>query len=207
MAPPATPASPEAAARHARLAAADHRHLWHPFTQMEGWLEEDPIVVDAAEGMFLVDTLGRRYLDGVSSLWCNLHGHRVPEIDGAVRDQLERVAHSTLLGLASTASIECAEELLRWTPRGLTRVFFSDAGSTAVEVALKMAYQHHQLRGDEPRKEFIGLRGGYHGDTIGSVSLGGIDLFHRIFAPLLFPVNRAPQPYCYRCPLAKTFPD
>ncbi len=189
--------------RHRRLCESDHKNLWHPFTQMEGWLAEEPLVVDAAEGVYLVDTLGRRYLDGVSSLWCNVHGHRVPEIDAAVRAQLDRVAHSTLLGLASTASIECAEELLRWAPRGLTRVFFSDAGSTAVEIALKMAYQHHQLRGDVARKEFVALRGGYHGDTIGSVSLGGIELFHRIFGPLLFPVNHAPQPYCYRCPLGK----
>jgi adenosylmethionine-8-amino-7-oxononanoate aminotransferase len=192
--------------RHRRLVESDRAHLWHPFTQMQDWMAEDPLVVDAAEGVFLVDALGRRYLDGVSSLWCNVHGHRVPEIDAAIRDQLDRVAHSTLLGLASTASIECAEELLRWTPKGLTRVFFSDAGATAVEIALKMAYQHHQLRGDTARKEFVALRGGYHGDTIGSVSVGGIDLFHRIFEPLLFDVNHAPQPYCYRCPLGKKGP-
>ncbi len=196
----------ERKARHERLWAADHRHLWHPFTQMQDWLREEPLIVDAAEGVHLVDTLGRRYLDGVSSLWCNVHGHRVPEIDDAVRDQLERVAHSTLLGLASTASIECAEAIAAIVPRGLTRVFFSDAGATAVEIALKMAFQHHQLRGDTERKEFVALRGGYHGDTIGAVSLGGIDLFHRIFKPLLFGVHRAPQPYCYRCPLAKTWP-
>jgi len=193
----------ERLARHRRLREADHRHLWHPFTQMQDWLGEEPIIVDAAEGAWLVDTLGNRYLDGVSSLWCNVHGHRVPEIDRAVQEQLGRVAHTTLLGLASTASIECAEELVRVLPRGLTRVFYSDAGATAVEVALKMAYQHHQLRGDEARKEFVSIRGGYHGDTIGSVSLGGIDLFHRIFKPLLFPVHQAPQPYCYRCPLGK----
>src|SRR5512145_3547306 len=135
-------------ARHERLWQADHRHLWHPFTQMQDWLREEPLIVDAGEGPYLVDTLGNRYLDGVSSLWCNVHGHRVPEIDAAVRAQLDRVAHTTLLGLASTASIECAEELLRWTPRGLTRVFFSDAGATAVEIAIKIAYQHHQLLGD-----------------------------------------------------------
>jgi adenosylmethionine-8-amino-7-oxononanoate aminotransferase len=170
---------------------------------MQDWLAEEPLVIDEAEGVFLVDTLGRRYLDGVSSLWCNVHGHRVPEIDAAVRAQLDRVAHTTLLGLASTASIECAEELLRWTPRGLTRVFFSDAGATAVEIAIKMAYQHHQLRGDTARTEFVAIRGGYHGDTIGSVSVGGIDLFHRLFQTLLFPVHHAPQPYCYRCPLGK----
>ncbi len=184
----------ERKARHERLWRADHRHLWHPFTQMQDWLAEEPLIVDSAEGVHLVDTLGNRYLDGVSSLWCNVHGHRVPEIDAAIRAQLDRVAHSTLLGLASTASIECAEAVASVVPHGLGRVFFSDAGATAVEIALKMAFQHHQLRG------------GYHGDTIGAVSLGGIDLFHRIFKPLLFGVHRAPQPYCYRCPLGKTFP-
>ncbi len=193
-------------ARHARLRESDHRHLWHPFTQMQDWLGEDPLIVDAADGVHLIDTLGRRYLDGVSSLWCNVHGHRVPEIDEAIRAQLGRIAHSTLLGLASTASIECAEAIAAIVPAGLTRVFFSDAGATAVEIALKMAFQHHQLRGDVARAEFVALRGGYHGDTIGAVSLGGIDLFHRIFKPLLFGVHHAPQPYCYRCPLGKTWP-
>jgi len=192
--------------RHRRLWEADHRHLWHPFTQMQGWLEEEPLIVDRAEGVHLVDTLGNRYLDGVSSLWCNVHGHRAPEIDAAVRAQLDQVAHSTLLGLASTASIECAEELVRHLPAGLTRVFFSDAGATAVEIAIKMAFQHHQLRGDVERREFVALTGGYHGDTIGSVSVGGIDLFHRLFKPLLFDVHHAPQPYCYRCPLGKALP-
>jgi len=194
-------------ARQSRLAEADHRHLWHPFTQMQEWLAEEPIVIDSADGMYLVDATGNRYLDGCSSLWCNVHGHRVPEIDRAVVEQLGRVAHTTLLGLASTASIECAEELTRIAPPNLTRVFFSDAGSTAAEIALKMAYQHFQLRGDPERKEFLSIRGGYHGDTVGSVSLGGIDLFHRIFRPLLFPVRQAPQPYCYRCPLGKTRPS
>jgi adenosylmethionine---8-amino-7-oxononanoate aminotransferase len=192
--------------RHRRLWQSDHANLWHPFTQMQDWLADEPLIVDAADGVFLVDTLGNRYLDGVSSLWCNVHGHRVPEIDDAIRRQLEKVAHSTLLGLASTASIECAEALVSLAPKGLTRVFFSDAGATAVEIALKMAFQHHQLRGDEARTEFVALRGGYHGDTIGSVSLGGIDLFHRIFKPLLFDVHHAPQPYCYRCPLGKAWP-
>ena len=193
--------------RHRRLLEADRRHLWHPFTQMSDWLAEEPVIIDSAEGVHLVDTLGNRYLDGVSSLWCNVHGHRVPELDAAVRAQLDRVAHTTLLGLASTASIACAEELVRHLPPGLTRVFFSDAGATAVEIAIKMAFQHHQLRGDERRTEFVALRGGYHGDTIGSVSVGGIDLFHRIFKPLLFEVHHAAQPYCYRCPLGKTWPD
>jgi adenosylmethionine-8-amino-7-oxononanoate aminotransferase len=200
-------AAAAARARHERLAAADHRHLWHPFTQMQEWLSEDPVVIDSGDGVHLVDTLGNRYLDGVSSLWCNVHGHRVPEIDAAIVAQLGKVAHTTLLGLASTASIECAEELVRIAPAGLTRVFFSDAGATAAEIALKIAYQHFQLRGDLERKEFVAIRGGYHGDTIGSVSVGGIDLFHRIFKPLLFPVRHAPQPYCYRCPLGKSLPS
>ncbi|HSN92514.1 MAG TPA: adenosylmethionine--8-amino-7-oxononanoate transaminase [Anaeromyxobacteraceae bacterium] len=194
-------------ARHDHLVLADRRHLWHPFTQMQDWVAEEPVVIDSAEGVYLVDTLGNRYLDGVSSLWSNVHGHRVKEIDAAVRAQLDRVAHTTLLGLASTASIECAEELARWAPPGLGRIFFSDSGATAVEIALKMAFQHHALRGDEARKEFVALVGGYHGDTVGSVSLGGMDLFHRIFRPLLFDVHHAPQPYCYRCPLGKTWPD
>ena len=186
-----------------KAARLDHAHLWHPFTQQRDWVEEEPLMVEAAEGTELIDSEGRRYLDGVSSLWCNVHGHRVKAIDDAIRAQLDRVAHSTLLGLASTASIECAEELVRHVPEGLTRVFFSDAGATAVEIALKMAFQHHQLRGDVGRSEFVALRGGYHGDTLGSVSVGGIELFHRIFKPLLFDVHHAPQPYCYRCPLAK----
>ncbi|HET7755514.1 MAG TPA: adenosylmethionine--8-amino-7-oxononanoate transaminase [Anaeromyxobacteraceae bacterium] len=190
----------DVALRHRRLWASDHANLWHPFTQMQDWLAEEPLIIDSADGVHLVDTLGRRYLDGVSSLWCNVHGHRVPEIDAAVTAQLGKVAHSTLLGLASTASIECAEELLRWTPPGLTRVFFSDAGATAVEIAIKIAYQHHQLRDDVERSEFVAIAGGYHGDTIGSVSVGGVDLFHRLFKPLLFPVHHAAQPYCYRCP-------
>jgi adenosylmethionine-8-amino-7-oxononanoate aminotransferase len=193
----------ERRARHERLWRADHRHLWHPFTQMQEWLAEEPIVIDSAEGLELVDTLGRRYLDGVSSLWCNVHGHRVPEIDEAIRAQLGKVAHSTLLGLASSASAECAEEIAGIVPRGLTRIFFSDAGATAVEIALKIAFQHHQLRGEVERTEFVSLRGAYHGDTIGAVSLGRIDLFHRMFDPLLFEVHRGPQPWCYRCPLGK----
>src|SRR5512144_551826 len=122
-----TASSAARAARHRHLCEADHRHLWHPFTQMQDWLAEEPLIVDAADGVHLVDTLGNRYLDGVSSLWCNVHGHRVAEIDAAIRAQLDRVAHSTLLGLASTASIECAEALAAVVPRGLTRVFFSDA--------------------------------------------------------------------------------
>ncbi len=174
------------------LAELDRVFLWHPFTPMLAWLGEPPLVIDSAEGNHLVDTTGRRYLDGVSSLWVNVHGHRHPHIDAAIRAQLDRVAHSTLLGLASTASIRLAEKLVGIAPRGLARVFYSDTGSAAVEIALKMAFQFHQLRGDGRRTKFLALDNAYHGDTIGSVSVGGIDAFHRIFQPLLFHTLRVP---------------
>ncbi len=183
---------------HRRLADLDRRHLWHPFTQMKEWMAEDPVIIDRAEGNYLVDTLGRRYLDGVSSLWCNVHGHRRREIDDAIREQLGKVAHTTLLGLASTPSIELAARLARIVPRGLTRVFYSDSGATSVEIALKMAFQYWQLQGRREKRRFVGLTEAYHGDTVGSVSLGGIDLFHDIFRPLLFEVDRLPTPYAYR---------
>jgi len=168
------------------LEELDHRHLWHPFTPMAEWLQEPPLVIDRAEGNELVDLQGRRYLDGVSSLWVNVHGHAHPAINAAIADQLAKVAHTTLLGLASTPSILLAEKLVALAPPGLTRVFFSDSGSTAVEVALKIAFQFQQLRGHARRTRFLALHQAYHGDTIGSVSLGGIDTFHRIFQPLLF---------------------
>ena len=171
----------------AELIAADRRHLWHPFTQQEGWEnEEPPIVIDHAEGTTLYDTYGNPYIDGVSSLWCNVHGHRQPEIDEAVKAQLDRVAHSTMLGLSHTPGIELAERLLRVAPPGLTRVFYSDSGSTAVEVALKMAFQWWAQRGETERTGFICLENAYHGDTIGAVSVGGMDLFHSLYRPLLF---------------------
>jgi len=168
------------------LVAADHAHLWHPFTQQQGWVEEDPLIVDRAEGTDLIDVHGRRYIDGVSSLWCNVHGHGHPRIDAAVRDQLGRVAHSTMLGLSHRPGIELAQQLVELAPPGLTRVFYSDSGSTATEIALKMAFQYAQQRGETRRTKFVSLRMGYHGDTIGSVSVGGIDLFHSLYRPLLF---------------------
>jgi adenosylmethionine-8-amino-7-oxononanoate aminotransferase len=169
------------------LAAADRRHLWHPFTQQQGWTEEEPpLVIDHGEGTNLYDREGNAYIDGVSSLWCNVHGHRHPAIDAAVRAQLDRVAHSTMLGLTHQPAIELAEELVAIAPPGLTRVFYSDSGSTAVEIALKMAFQWWAQRGEPQRTGFICLQNGYHGDTIGSVSVGGIDLFHSLYRPLLF---------------------
>lgn len=199
----------DAEERHARLAALDKAHVWHPFTQMSTWLEplpgDEPVIIDHATGSWLFDTKGRKYLDGTSSLWVNVHGHRKLEIDSAIKLQLSSVAHSTLLGLASPPSIELAAELVRRAPRfegqpRLNRVFYSDSGSTAVEVALKIAFQHWKLRGREKKRKFVALGEAYHGDTIGSVSVGGVDLFHEIFRPLLFDVLRIPTPYAYRWP-------
>ncbi len=168
------------------LVAADRAHLWHPFTQQQGWIEEEPLIVERAEGTDLIDVDGRRYIDGVSSLWCNVQGHGHPRIDAALRDQLDRVAHSTMLGLSHRPGIELARRLVELAPPGLTRVFYSDSGSTAAEIALKMAFQYWRQRGDERRTKFVSLRMAYHGDTIGSVSVGGIDLFHSLYRPLLF---------------------
>jgi adenosylmethionine-8-amino-7-oxononanoate aminotransferase len=170
-----------------KLVEKDQRYVWHPFTQMREWTE--PLVIARGEGNYLIDTDGRRYLDGVSSLWVNLHGHRRREIDDAVRAQLDQIAHSTLLGLGNVPSIELAEKLVEIAPPGLKRVFYSDSGSSAVEVALKIAYQYQQQRGHTARRRFLALENAYHGDTLGAVSAGGIDLFHQIFQPLLFHVE------------------
>jgi adenosylmethionine---8-amino-7-oxononanoate aminotransferase len=174
-------------------AQLDHWHVWHPFTQQRDWVGEEPVMIERGEGNELIDTEGNRYLDGVSSLWCNIHGHRHPVIDQAVRDQLDKVAHSTMLGLSHPGAAELAARLVEIAPPGLSRVFYSDSGSTAAEVALKMAFQYWQHRGGQHvrRRSFVCLTGGYHGDTIGSVSVGGMDLFHSTFEPLLFESHRA----------------
>lgn len=191
-----------------RLRALDKAHVWHPFTQMRDWLAADPLIIAAAEGNRLIDTDGASYLDGVSSLWTNVHGHRHPRLDAAVRAQLDKVAHSTLLGLGSEPSIELAARLAAIAPHGLTRVFYSDSGSTSVEVALKIAFQFHrqapaEIGGDARRTRFLSLRNAYHGDTVGAVALGGMDLFHSIYAPLLFDTVKAESPHCYRCPFGR----
>ncbi|MBE0537634.1 MAG: adenosylmethionine--8-amino-7-oxononanoate transaminase [Phycisphaerae bacterium] len=184
--------------RTRELVKADKEYVWHPFTQMAGWLSSEPVVIESGEGFYLVDTEGRRYIDGVSSLWCNVHGHRVGHIDAAIRGQLDRIAHSTLLGLGQTRAAELAAKLVKIAPEGLTKVFYSDSGATAVEIALKMAYQYHRNTGRPKRQKFIALEGSYHGDTIGSVSVGGISLFHGIFRSLLFETFFVPSPHPYR---------
>jgi adenosylmethionine-8-amino-7-oxononanoate aminotransferase len=192
-----------------RLAATSRQHLWYPFTQMAGWNREPPLIISRGRGPYLWDQDGRRYLDGTSSLWVNLHGHRHPVLDRAVEAQLSRVAHSTLLGLSHAPAIELAAALIRRAPRGLSRVFYSDNGSTAIEVALKMAFQFWQLSGRAGRRKrlFVSFANAYHGDTLGAVSIGGIDLFHQRFGPLLFPAVKVHAPYCYRCPLGLRYPD
>jgi adenosylmethionine-8-amino-7-oxononanoate transaminase len=217
------------------LGDADRKYIWHPFTQMKEWVKEDPIVITEGKDWLLRDSRGRWYIDGVSSLWVNIHGHRKKEIDDAIRGQLDKIAHTTLLGLSNVPAIELAERLVRMvrgeelgarstpatgpfragdsgvghlTPHAshLTKVFYSDNGSTAVEVALKMAFQYWKHRGVEGRNSFLSLNNAYHGDTLGAVSVGGIDSFHSAFGPLLFRTLKAPSPYCYRCELGCEYP-
>jgi adenosylmethionine-8-amino-7-oxononanoate aminotransferase len=183
-------------------AAQPDSHLWHPFTQMSGFQSESAPVIERGDGVWLWDTEGRRYIDGISSLWCNVHGHRHPAIDGAVREQLDRIAHTTMLGLSHEPAAELARRLVAIAPKPsaaeprppLNRAFFSDSGSTAVEVALKMAFQYWQQAVDaQPsRTKFVSLIDAYHGDTVGSVSVGGIDLFHTLYRPLLFDSHKVP---------------
>lgn len=192
---------PERTYSTAELRELDKRHIWHPFTPMSLWLDDEPLVIAAADGMHLIDTDGNRYLDGVSSLWCNVHGHRVPEIDAAIRRQLDKVAHTTMLGLASESSILLADRLMRIVPQNLKKVFYSDAGATATEIAFKLAVQYWYNSGRPEKSEFIGLAEAYHGDTVGAMSVGRTTAFHKPYFPLLFKVHYAPTPWVYRPPL------
>ena len=189
-----------------QLREYDRNFVWHPFTQMREWEADSPIVIERGEGSWLVDTEGNRYLDGVASIWTNVHGHCRREINEAVKAQVDRLEHSTLLGLTNDKAALLAKRLVDIAPPGLTKVFYSDNGSTAVEIGVKMAFQYQQHRGGEfaRKTKFISFKNAYHGDTIGAVSVGGIDLFHGVFRPLLFPTIQAPSPYCYRCELAES---
>src|SRR5438105_8804386 len=177
----------------AELRQLDKQYLWHPFTHMQQWLADQagPLVITSAQGMYLLDSDGNRYFDGVSSLWCNVHGHRVSEIDAAVRAQLDRVAHSTMLGLANEPAILLAERLIKIAPRGLAKVFYSDAGATATEIAFKLAVQYWYNVGKREKCEFVGFSTAYHGDTVGAMSIGRTETFHRPYFPLLFKVHFA----------------
>jgi adenosylmethionine-8-amino-7-oxononanoate aminotransferase len=176
----------------------DHAYLWHPFTQMCEWLAEDPLVIERAEGNYLFDSDGKKYFDGVSSLWCNVHGHGRPEITSAIQRQAAQLAHSTLLGLTHPPAAELAKHLIEIAPPGLQRVFFSDSGATAVEIALKMAYAYWQLRGEHGRDLFVSLTEAYHGDTVGAMSVGYSELFDAPYRDLLFPCLKINPPHWYR---------
>lgn len=195
--------------RTSTLADWDRTYLWHPFTQMREWEQQEPLIIERGKGPYLIDTEGNKYLDGTSSIWVNVHGHHHPVLDRAIKQQLDYLAHSTLLGLSNPPAIRLARALIRIAPKGLKRVFYSDNGSTAVEVALKMAVQYWQQRRPEagPKNTFLHLKLAYHGDTIGAVSVGNIELFHSRFRSLLFPTVDADPPYCYRCPLNLTYPS
>lgn len=191
-----------------QLVSWDRRHSWKPFTQMQEYVADTPLIISEADGETLIDVNGRRFFDGVSSLWCNLLGHRHPDIDRTVTAQLRQVAHSTLLGPTNVPATRLAHRLAGVAPAGLSRVFFSDNGSTGVEVALKMAYQFWQHRGQTRRQSFIALEGGYHGDTLGAVGVGGIELFHAAFRPLLLKCHFVPAPFAYRAAVgSESFPD
>jgi adenosylmethionine-8-amino-7-oxononanoate aminotransferase len=208
-----------------KLAKLDQRYVWHPFTQMRDWLRAEPIVIVEGRGAVLRDARGREYLDGNSSIWTNLHGHQHPKINAAIQRQLKKIAHSSALGLANEPASLLAERLIRAaairpgtrstrrtsrhasTPP-LAKVFFSDDGSTALEVALKLAYEFtRRTRGPKARPRFLSLSGAYHGDTIGAVSLGHIDLFHAAYGGMLFKTDAVMSPYCYRCPFNRARPE
>ncbi len=212
------------------LAQRDHRYIWHPFTQMRDWLRSEPIVIVRGQGAVLEDVHGRRYLDANSSIWTNLHGHNHPKLNAAIARQLKKIAHSSALGLANEPASLLAEKLVQAVSNGdlqsatgapknrparrsqtanrhLNKVFFSDNGSTAMEVALKLAYEFARRTGRSRRPKFLSLAGAYHGDTVGAVSLGHIDLFHKAYAGLLFPTDTVMAPYCYRCPFNRAKPE
>ncbi len=194
-------------ARTRSLVEADHRYVWHPFTQQALWVQEEPLVVERGQGCWLVTTDGRRFLDGNSSLWVNLWGHDRAELLDAMHAQVETLPHATFLGLTNPPAIELAQRLVELAPPGLQRVFFSENGAAAVEVALKMAYAYWQHRGQPQRRLFVSLDNAYHGDTLGAVSVGGFAAFHALFRDLLFETRRIPSPYCYRCPLHLAYPE
>jgi len=190
------------------LKAIDRKYIWHPFTQMQDWMKEEPLIIEEGKGAWVKDIDGKWYIDGVSSLWVNVHGHRKTAVDNAIKKQIDKISHSTFLGLSNVPATLLAKKIIKLAPKGLTKVFYSDSGSEGVEIALKMAFQYWQQRGRDARREtgdakktkFMTLVNAYHGDTVGAVSVGGIDLFHKIYKPLLFRSIKAPTPYCYRCP-------
>src|ERR1039457_6543259 len=189
------------------LAKLDHAHVWHPFTQMRNWLAREPVVIVEGEGAVLRDVHGKEYIDANSSIWTNLHGHNHPRINAAIRRQLVRIAHSSALGFANEPASQLAAKLIEVAKPPLRKAFFSDDGSTAMEVALKLAYEFARRTGRSKKPKFLTLEGAYHGDTVGAVALGHIDLFHKAYAGLLFKTDKVMAPYCYRCPFNRAKPE
>lgn len=183
---------------YAELSAKDKQYVWHPFTQMKDYVAQEPLIIARGEGIKLFDVNGKAYYDGFSSVWLNVHGHNVPELNQAITEQLDQIAHSTLLGMANVPSILLAEKLINLAPKGLSKVFYSDNGATAVEISLKMAFQYWQNRGQTGKHSFITMNNAYHGDTIGATSVGAIPLYHQVYKPLLFSPHVIPYPYPYR---------
>ena len=186
--------------KYNELIQKDLKYLWHPFTQMKDHETDEPIIIDRGKGVYLWDLKGNKYIDGISSWWVNTLGHSHPRLNEALKKQVEKIEHVLLAGFSHEPAIELAERLVNLTPHEITKVFYSDNGSTAVEVALKMAYQYWQQSGFPEKSKFIALKNSYHGDTLGAVSVGGVDVYHKIYKPLLFEVFQADSPYCYRCP-------
>jgi adenosylmethionine-8-amino-7-oxononanoate transaminase len=176
-----------------KIKSYDLDYIWHPFTQMKEYLKEDPLVIEDSDGVYLIDSDGNRYIDGVSSLWVNIHGHKVSKINKAIKNQVDKIAHSTLLGVTNPSASLLAKKLIDISPVGLKKVFYSGDGASAVEVALKMAFQYWLIKGKKRKKNFVCLKDGYHGDTLGAVSVGGIDVFHSTFKPLLFKSYKIPS--------------
>jgi adenosylmethionine-8-amino-7-oxononanoate aminotransferase len=195
-------------------AKLDHKFIWHPFTQMRDWLKREPIVIVEGNGTILRDIRGREFLDANSSIWTNLHGHQNPKINAAIRRQLKKIAHSSGLGLANEPAgllaeklVQAANSKIKTQKQKLSKVFFSDDGSTALEVALKLAHEFSRRVGHNKHPKFLSLEGAYHGDTIGAVSLGHIDLFRKNYSTLLFQTDKVMSPYCYRCPFNRAKPE
>ena len=186
------------------LIQKDFEYIWHPFTQMKDYETDSPIIIERGEGIYVYDLKGNKYLDAVASWWVNTLGHSNKRLNKALSEQAEKIEHVIFSGFTHKPAIELAEKLVQITPESLKKVFFSDNGSTAVEVALKMAYQYWAQIGKSEKSKFVSLKNSYHGDTLGVVSIGGCDLFHKVYKPLLFDIFQAPSPYCYRCPMGKT---
>ena len=186
------------------LIEKDLKYIWHPFTQMKDYENDSPIIIEKGDGVYLYDLKGNKYIDGISSWWVNTLGHSNKRLNNALKAQVDKIEHILLAGFTHQPAIELAEKLIEMTPKDLTKVFYSDNGSTAVEVALKMSYQYWMQSCKPEKRRFIALKNSYHGDTIGAVSVGGVDLYHGIYKPLLFEIFQAESPYCYRCPCSKT---